>query len=89
MTVAFRTYQAYQDVIEFIAAGTTPQGIIAFQPSAAAKERVGELIEREKTAGLSPDEEAELDRYLELEHIMRLAKARAHWYLSNEPLHQR
>ena len=90
MTVAaLRTNQPYQDVIEFIASGTTPQSIVAFQPSSAAKARVGELIEQEKTTGLSPDEKAELDHYLELEHIMRLAKARARWYLSHEAIHQR
>ena len=63
MTVALRANQAYQDVIEFIASGTTPQSIVAFQPSAVAKARVGELIEREKTTGLSHDEKAELDHF--------------------------
>ena len=86
MTVAFRSNLVYQDVIEFLAAGVTSQQIVAFQPSSAAKERVGDLIEREKTSGLSAEEKTELDHYLELEHIMRLAKARARWYLSNEPL---
>jgi hypothetical protein len=31
----------------------------------------------EKTTGLSADETKELEHYLELEHIMRLAKAKA------------
>ena len=42
------------------------------------------LIEREKTNGLSSGEKAELDHYVELEHIMRLAKARARLRLANE-----
>ena len=71
------TMRAYEEVIEFIAAGTSPSSIIAFQPSAAAKERVADLIYQEKTAGLSPDEKSELDHYMQLEHLMRLAKARA------------
>ena len=41
------------------------------------KERVGELIFREKTDGLSTDKKVELDLYLQLEHLMRLVKARA------------
>lgn len=49
----------------------------AFQPSKAAKARVAELIYREKTIGLSPNEKIELDQYMEQEHLMRLAKARA------------
>jgi DNA polymerase/3'-5' exonuclease PolX len=51
--------------------------VVAFQPSEAAKARVADLIQLEKTTGLSPEETAELDHYLQLEHLMRLAKARA------------
>ena len=76
--------KAYEEVIEFIAAGTSPDSLINFQPSDAAKERVADLIHREKTTGLSPDEESELEHYLQLEHIMRLAKSRAHQYIVNE-----
>jgi hypothetical protein len=42
------------------------------------QERVSELIHREKTTGLSAEETAELDDYLNLEHLGRLAKARLH-----------
>ena len=69
--------RAYDECVEFIAAGTTPQAVVEFQPSDAAKSRVADLIHREKTSGLSSDERSELDHYLQLEHIMRLAKARA------------
>lgn len=72
---------AYEEVIEFIAAGTSPDSLIHFQPSHTAKARVADLIQREKTTGLSPDEESELEHYLQLEHIMRLAKSRAHQHL--------
>jgi len=45
---------------------------------AEIKERVSELIDKEKTTGLSVEETAELDDYLQLEYLWRLAKARAH-----------
>jgi hypothetical protein len=32
------TTRAYEEVIEFIAAGTSPSSVIGFQPSEAAKE---------------------------------------------------
>lgn len=73
--------RAYEEIVNFIAAGTTPGGVIAFQPSEAAKARVADLIHREKTTGLSPEETAELNHYLQLEHLMRLAKARARAHL--------
>jgi hypothetical protein len=76
--------KAYEEVIEFIAAGTSPSRVIAFRPSEAVKERVADLIHREKTTGLSPEEKSELDHYMQLEHLMRLAKARAHQYVANE-----
>jgi len=57
--------------------------VITFRPSEEAKARVADLIFREKTEGLSQDEKTELDHYLQLEHLMRLAKARAHHYLAN------
>lgn len=74
--------RAYEEVVDFIAAGTSPDNVAAFRPSEAAKRRVAELIEREKTAGLTPDETSELGHYLQLEHLMRLAKARARRHLS-------
>ena len=76
--------RAYDEVIEFLAAGVTPRSLVAFQPSAAAKARVADLIKREKNEGLSPGETSELDHYMQLEHLMRLAKARARTYLTDE-----
>lgn len=75
--------KAYEEVIEFIAAGMTPSGVVSFQPSEAVKERVADLIHQEKSLGLSPKEQSELDHYLQLEHLMRLAKARARQHISD------
>jgi hypothetical protein len=56
---------------------------LRLRPSDEAKARVADLIFREKTDGLSADEKSELDHYLQIEHLMRLAKARAHHYLTH------
>jgi hypothetical protein len=76
--------RVYEEVIDFIAAGTTPGNIVNFRPSEETKQRVADLIHREKTAGLTRDETSELDHYIQLEHLMRLAKARARKYLSEQ-----
>ena len=68
---------AYEEFVDFIAGGTTPQAVVDFKPSDAAKARVADLIHRQKTMSLSSDENAELNQYLQFEHVMRLAKARA------------
>jgi len=75
---------AYDEIVDFIAAGTSPAGVASFEASEATKQKVAELIHREKTSGLSPDETAELNDYLQLEHLMRLAKARARQHLGHE-----
>jgi hypothetical protein len=75
---------AYEEIVDFIAAGTTPQGVVDFRPSEETKARVADLIHRQKTIGLSPDETAELNDYLQMEHVMRLAKARARQHLLAE-----
>lgn len=40
---------------------------------------------REKEGGLSPEEKAELDHFMDLEHILRMAKARARQILTSGP----
>ena len=72
----------YDEIINFLAAGITPKSLIEFQPSETTKERVADLIFREKNSNLTPNEKTELDQYMVLEHLLRLAKARAHQYLS-------
>ena len=70
----------YDEVIEFIAS-SSPQKMIAFHASEEAKDRIADLIFREKTEGLSEAENSELDLCLEIEHLMRAAKLRAQQYL--------
>ena len=42
---------SYLEIIDFIAAGTTPQAIVDYRPSLEAQQRVAELIAREKEGG--------------------------------------
>lgn len=78
------TSTVYDEIIDFLAMGSTPAQIIAFKVSEATRERVQDLIQREKSVGLTAVETTELEHYLQLEHIMRLAKARARKNLSHE-----
>jgi O-succinylbenzoate synthase len=81
---AMSTVKADEEVVAFIAAGTTPQKVISFRPSEAALARVEDLLARAKDGALSAAEKSELEHYLQLEHLMRLAKARARDFLANE-----
>jgi hypothetical protein len=74
---------SYMEIIDFIASGTTPQAVADYRPSREAQHRVAELIAREKEGGLSAEEKSELDHFMDLEHILRVAKARARQILAS------
>lgn len=75
---------AYEEIIKFIAGGVTPQSLIDFQASEAVKERVADLIFREKNETISPEEKSEIDHYMVLEHLLRMAKAHAYEVITDE-----
>jgi len=68
---------AYDEIVSFMLKGKTPEEIIAFRPSAKTQARVEDLLYRQQDEGLTDDETAELRQYVEIEHFMRLAKAKA------------
>ena len=78
------TVRAYEEIIDFFAAGTTPRNIVEFHPSDKAQERVDHLLAKSGEGELTSTERSELEHYLQLEHLMRLAKARARRFLVNE-----
>jgi hypothetical protein len=84
MTTSVNTTKVYDEIIDFIAGGTTPQSVIDFKLSNAAQERLEDLVYAHQTGELTPEEKKELDQFLTLEHIMRLAKARAYKYITAE-----
>jgi hypothetical protein len=45
--------------------------------SDTVQQRVAELVERSKDGSISAEDQSELEDYLQLEHIMIMAKARA------------
>lgn len=69
--------RVYMEIIDFLVGGITPDSLIAYRPSEEAKLRVEDLIQREKNEGLTPEETSQLNHYMELEHILTLARARA------------
>jgi hypothetical protein len=82
MNTPTQTTKVYDEIIDFIAAGTTPQSVVNFQLSDSAKERLEDLVYAHKMGELTPEEKRELDQFLTLEHIMTLAKARAYKYIN-------
>jgi len=69
--------KSYDEIIDFIAAGTTPEAVVALRPSEQVQQRVALLAERARDGNISAEEQSELDDYRQLEHLMIMAKARA------------
>ncbi len=84
MTTSVKTTKVYDEIIDFIAAGTTPQSVIDFKLSSIAQDRLEDLVYRYKAGDLTPEKKRELDHFLTLEHIITLAKARAYKYIKAE-----
>jgi hypothetical protein len=48
--------RVYEEIVDFIAGGSTPDDVAAWTPSAEARENVAALVEKEKASTLSMDE---------------------------------
>lgn len=66
----------YDEIADFLATAA-PAKILAFRPSDSTQNRFEELVWKKKEGKILPREQEELDHFLMLEHIFRLAKARA------------
>lgn len=56
MTVATNIPQAYAEIVEFFAAGATPEIILNFKLSEEVKEHIAGLIYAHNNEGLTTDE---------------------------------
>ncbi|MBI5914178.1 MAG: hypothetical protein HY842_02280 [Bacteroidetes bacterium] len=71
---------AVDEIVNFIAS-ENPARVLAFKASETTRKRVFDLIAKSKSGNLTEREQAELDHFLTLEHLMRLAKIRAYQML--------
>jgi hypothetical protein len=70
-------FSGLADILEFLAGLPSPQEILALKPSADLQAEVQRLIEKTKGQGLSEEEERRWQQYEYIEHLMRMAKAKA------------
>jgi hypothetical protein len=65
------------NVLEALASLPTPEEVLALRPSTALQERIDALLEKNQEGGLDADERREWEQYQYVEHLVRMAKARA------------
>ncbi len=75
-------FQDENQIIELLISQPTPEQVLAIRPSPEFQVRTSELLAKSKSGDLLPQEENELERYLTLEHLVRLAKAHAYKQLA-------
>lgn len=74
---------AYDTVADFLAS-MNPAKILELHAPEHMQERLEALLEKEKESGLTKEEKDELDHYVVLERLIRLAKANAYLRLSKK-----
>lgn len=78
------TAQATYDTVADFLASMNPARILELHAPEAMQQRLEELLEKEKETGLTKDEKDELDHYIVLERLIRLAKANAYLRLAQK-----
>jgi hypothetical protein len=76
-SVARSGYVDATEVLEFLARLPQPEEILALHASASLQRRVEELSEKQREGTLTAEEASELDHYLYVDRLVRLAKAHA------------
>jgi len=71
-------FQDESGVLDVLAGQPSPDQVMALRPSPQLQARVADLLTGSEAGDLSSQEEAELERYLVVEHLVRLAKAHAY-----------
>ena len=67
----------FEEIVKFIAEAAGVEKLSAFKPSGAAERRVADLLTKQRAGSLSAKEAEELQLFVQLDHVMSLAKAKA------------
>ena len=65
------------DELATFLADLSPKKVLAFETSTEAQARVNFLLEKNKSKGLSVEENREMEHFMLIEHLVQLAKAQA------------
>jgi hypothetical protein len=71
------THPVFLELIDFLSARPTAKQVLTHKSSSAVQERLEELLDKNREAGLTAAEEEEMDAYRLVNHLMILLKARA------------
>jgi len=70
-------FQGVSEILDFLASLPAPEEVLQLRPTSHLQGRIRELLDKNRASGLSDSEEREWARYEYLEHLVRIAKAKA------------
>ena len=71
------TVELFDEILAFMLSNPTADQIIAFRLPAYLENRLHNLLEQNRDSGLLADEKAELNEFLQIDHLFTMLKARA------------
>lgn len=72
------TSGTYQEILDFLISRPTSEQIVSFKVSETSQTRLAQLLEKNREAALTPEENTELDLYEQLDTLISLLKIRAY-----------
>jgi hypothetical protein len=70
-------FSGLAEILEFLASLPAPAEMLALRPSEGLQRQITELLEKNRTVGLTAEEEGWWQHYEYVEHLVRLAKTNA------------
>jgi hypothetical protein len=70
-------FKGSAEILEFLASLPSPQEIIALRPNEILQQQINNLLDKNRLGKLTPSEEKQWEQYQYLEHLVRMAKAKA------------
>ena len=67
-------HRSVDDIVAFISSFPGPREVLAFKPSPESQQRLTYLLDQQNGRDLTQEEHRELDCYMLVEHIMRMAR---------------
>lgn len=72
-----KSFPVYEEMMDFLASGPTPEQIIAHKVSRKLQRRLEALLDKQREEGLTEEETAELNAFDQVNDVMSSLKLRA------------
>ena len=67
----------FDEIIDFLISSPLPENVLSFKPSWETQMKLNNLVQKNEEGNLEVEEAKELEQFLMIEHLLRLAKIKA------------